>query len=207
MVADRQQPSDGNAQKGQQPQHQAKLQKAVPILQDSYSKTFNDRVEYQPGAPFDSMGSKKAGVLGIVNVLFAMYFRLNILRLCKNLIRPVETRKLHESGTMADMVTYRYYIGRLNMFEDQHGAAEVSLDYALRHCHRASTGNKKRILRYLIPVKLLRGKLPTAYGKSSPVCGRFRGTGVPCIPTAIESTFAPDICLCKHLGESDVLMQ
>ncbi|KAG7349861.1 PCI domain containing protein [Nitzschia inconspicua] len=143
------------------PQQRANLQKAVPIMQDSYSKTFNDRTEFQPGAPFDSVGSKKAGVLAIVNVLFGMYFRLNILRLCKNLIRPVEGRKLNETGTMADMVTYNYYIGRLNMFEDQHDKAEVCLDYALQHCHKDAVHNKKCILKYLVPVKLYRGRLPS----------------------------------------------
>ena len=148
-----------------QQHHQAKLQKAVPILQDSYSKTFNDRTEYQPGAPFDNVGSKQAGVLPIVNELFGMYFRLNILRLCKNLIRPVETKKLHEKGSMADMVTYRYYIGRLSMFEDQHDSAEIHLEYALQHCHKSATKNKKRILKYLVPVKLYRGRLPTTYRK------------------------------------------
>ena len=150
--------------------HQANLQKAVPILQDSYSKTFNDRTEYESGAPFDSVGSKQAGVLAIVNILFEMYFRLNILRLCKNLIRPVETKKLSEKGSMADMVTYRYYIGRLSMFEDQHSSAEIHLEYALSHCHKHAWKNKTRILKYLIPVKLYRGRLPTSYCKS--VCNR-----------------------------------
>jgi nuclear mRNA export protein PCID2/THP1 len=115
----------------------------------------------KPGAPFDEVGSKKAGVLDIVNQLFAMYFRLNILRLCKNLIRPVETRKLNEQGDMGAMVTYRYYIGRLNMFEDQHELAEQNLDYAFQHCHRNAIHNKRCILRYLVPVKLFRGRLPT----------------------------------------------
>lgn len=63
------------------------------------------------------------------------------------------------------MVTYRYYAGRLNMFEDQYEAAESNLDYALKHCHRAAIKNKKGILRYLVPVKLLRGRLPTAQCK------------------------------------------
>mmetsp|Transcript_12195 Transcript_12195/g.34880 ORF Transcript_12195/g.34880 Transcript_12195/m.34880 type:complete len:366 (+) Transcript_12195:151-1248(+) len=143
--------------------HHTKLQKVVPILQESYSKTFNDRTEYQPGAPFDNAGSKQAGVLAIVNELFGMYFRLNILRLCKNLIRPVETKKLSEKGSMSEMVTYRYYIGRLSMFEDDHPRAETNLEYALRHCHKSATSNKKRILKYLVPVKLYRGKLPTTY--------------------------------------------
>ena len=65
----------------------ARLQNAVTLLQASYSKTLNDRVELRPNEPFSEEGSKKAGVLYIVNQLFGMYFRLNTLRLCKNLLR------------------------------------------------------------------------------------------------------------------------
>ena len=71
--------------------------------------------------------------------------------------RPVESRGIHQNGTMGEMVTYRYYVGRLNMFEDQYELAEENFDYALEHCHRSAVGNKKRILNYLVPVKLLRG--------------------------------------------------
>jgi len=102
------------------------------------------------------------GVLYIVNQLFSMYFKLNTLRLCKNLTKPVESRNIHQSGTMGEMVTYRYYVGRLNMFEDQYDLAEQNFDYALQHCHLSSVANKKRILNYLVPVKLLRGRLPTS---------------------------------------------
>lgn len=140
----------------------ARLQSAVTLLQASYSKTLNDRVELRPNEPFSEEGSKKAGVLYIVNQLFSMYFKLNTLRLCKNLLKPVESRNIHKSGTMGEMVTYRYYVGRLNMFEDQYDLAEENFDYALRHCYRSSVANKKRILNYLIPVKLLRGRLPTS---------------------------------------------
>lgn len=140
----------------------ANLQKAVTLLQESYSKTSNDRKEFQPGAPLSEEGSKKAGVLAIVNELFAIYFRLNTLRLCKNLLRPVETRKLHEQGRMSEMVTYRYYVGRLFLFEDQYDMAEQNLDYALQHCHKKALHNKRCILRYLIPVKLYGGRLPSS---------------------------------------------
>eukprot|EP00578_Thalassiosira_sp_NH16_P012105 CAMPEP_0181113110 /NCGR_PEP_ID=MMETSP1071-20121207/20173_1 /TAXON_ID=35127 /ORGANISM="Thalassiosira sp., Strain NH16" /LENGTH=413 /DNA_ID=CAMNT_0023197127 /DNA_START=8 /DNA_END=1249 /DNA_ORIENTATION=+ len=140
----------------------ARLQNAVTLLQASYSKTLNDRVELRANDPFGEEGSKKAGVLYIVNQLFSMYFRLNTLRLCNNLLKPVETRGIHESGTMGEMVTYRYYVGRLNMFEDQYDLAEQNFDYALRHCHHTAVANKKRILNYLIPVKLLRGRLPSS---------------------------------------------
>jgi hypothetical protein len=65
------------------------------------------------------------------------------------------------SGNKGDMVTYRYYVGRLNMFEDQFELAEENLEYAFVHCHVRAVANKKRILNYLIPVKLVRGRLPS----------------------------------------------
>ena len=82
--------------------------------------------------------------------------------------RPVESRQLHEQGSMGEMVTYRYYVGRLNMFEDQYQSAEANLEYALLHCHKSAIQNKRKILNYLLPVKLLRGRLPT---KQCTYCG------------------------------------
>ena len=147
------------------PSDHAKLQNAATLLQESFSRTFNDRKELVPGAPYDEEGSKKAGVLLIVNELFSIYFRLNTLRLCKNLLRPVQQRKLHEQGTMGQMVTYRYYVGRLNLFEDQYADAEENLEFAFTNCHKNAVHNKKCILHYLIPVKLFRGRLPSAQCK------------------------------------------
>lgn len=145
----------------------AKLHNAVTLLQESFSRTINDRKEYHPDAPLSEEGSKKAGVLAIVNELFAIYFRLNTLRLCRNLLRPVETRKLHEQGSMGHLVAYRYYVGRLYLFEDQYQEAEDSLSFAFRMCHKKAIHNKKAILRYLIPVKIFRGRLPSPQCKSS----------------------------------------
>jgi nuclear mRNA export protein PCID2/THP1 len=144
----------------------SKLQNAVNLLQESFSRCLNDRKDHNPGAALSEDGSKKTGVLYIVNQLFAMYFKLNTLRLCKNLLRPVESRGLHLSGDMGDVVTYRYYVGRLYMFEDQYELAESNLEFALIHCHKSASKNKKCILRYLIPVKLFRGRLPTSNCKS-----------------------------------------
>jgi nuclear mRNA export protein PCID2/THP1 len=139
----------------------------VSLLQDSFSKAFNDRRELVAGAPYSEEGSKKAGALGIVNELFSIYFVLNTLRLCTNLIKPVEQKKLHMQGTMAEMVTYRYFAGRLCLFEDNFEAAEIHLDYALVKCHKAALQNKRCILRYLIPVKIFRGLLPSSQCKAN----------------------------------------
>jgi len=65
----------------------ARLHSAVTLLQASYSKTLNDRVDMRRNEPLSEDGSKKVGVLYIVNQLFSMYFELNTLRLCKNLLK------------------------------------------------------------------------------------------------------------------------
>lgn len=139
----------------------AKLNQAANILRDSFSKSVNDRKEYKSDAPYGEEGSKKAGVLGIVNELFAIYFTLNTLRLCMNIIRPVEQRSLHDAGPISHKVTYRYYVGRLNLYEDNYDGAEANLEYAFTNCHKDAIRNKRCILRYLIPVKLYRAKLPS----------------------------------------------
>ena len=48
------------------------------------------------------------------------------------------------------------------VFDDDFGVAEQHLEYAFRHCKSDSRRNKALILRYLLPVKLLMGKMPTA---------------------------------------------
>ena len=102
-------------------------------------------------------------LLQIVNELFSIYFQLNTLRLCKNLVRPVERLKLQDKcRTAGQIVTYRYYVGRMALFEDQYAEAESHLEFAFNNCHKDAIHNKKCILRYLIPVKLYRGRLPAA---------------------------------------------
>jgi hypothetical protein len=153
----------------------AKLNAAALLLQESYSKSYSDRKELIPGAPYDDDGSKKVAVLFIVNELFKIYFRLNTLRLCKNVAKPTEAKKLHEQGTMAQMVTYKYFSGRLCLFEDNFVDAEKNLEYAFLNCPNDAIHNKRCILRYLIPVKLYRGKLPT------PMCKIARASAVALI--------------------------
>jgi len=55
---------------------------------------------------------------------------------------------------------YAYYIGRKALFDADYGSAKENLTFALTHCHKESTKNKRLILTYLIPVNLLRGRLP-----------------------------------------------
>ncbi len=129
------------------------------------------------------------GMLNIVNQLFKIYFKVNKLHLCKPLIRAIESSSLKDrywrvtSLTVdhyhinlklsvkknisffrypkSQQVTYKFYVGRKYMFDNDFKSAENYLTYAFEHCHRRCTANKRAILIYLIPVKMLLGHMPT----------------------------------------------
>ncbi|XP_070712029.1 PCI domain-containing protein 2 [Pempheris klunzingeri] len=65
------------------------------------------------------------------------------------------------SDNPAQKVTYKYYVGRKAMFDSDFKPAEEFLSYAFHHCHRSSQKNKRMILIYLLPVKMLLGHMPT----------------------------------------------
>merc|ERR1719193_3038691 len=104
--------------------------------------------------------SKKWGMLNLVNQLFKIYFKVNKLHLCKPLIRAVESSALKDRFSKSQLVTYRYYVGRKYMFDNNFKEAEEYLRYAFEKCDRDSKVNKKLVLIYLIPVKMLLGQMP-----------------------------------------------
>lgn len=104
--------------------------------------------------------TKRWGMLNIVNQLFKIYFKVNKLHLCKPLIRAIESSNLKERYPKSQQVTYKYYVGRKHMFDNNFKAAEEYLSYAFEKCHIKSKANKRSILIYLIPVKMLLGHMP-----------------------------------------------
>jgi hypothetical protein len=123
--------------------------------------------------PITTYGSKKIALLAVVNNLFKIYFKVNTLPLCSKLINIVEG----PSGVMShlkmfplsDVVSYKFYIGRLKMFEDHYEEARDALRFALRYTPLRCFKNRQRILTSLIPVEMCLGILPsekntTTYG-------------------------------------------
>ena len=106
---------------------------------------------------------KRLATLRIVNDLFRIYFKLNTLRNCKYLIRVVEAKKFvpFEYFHAGDRVTYKFFVGRLAVFDENFVEADDHLTYAFNHCHAKATKNRRLILKYLVPVKILIGKLPS----------------------------------------------
>lgn len=105
--------------------------------------------------------SKKWGMLGIVNQLFKIYFRINKLQLCKPLIRAIDSLPIKDMFPKAHLVTYRFFVGKKAMFDSDYKLADEYLTYAFEHCHQASKKNKRTILIYLLPVKMQLGKMPS----------------------------------------------
>ena len=75
---------------------------------------------------------KKLALLEIINTLFKVYFQLNTLRLCKTLINAVNSKQFLEFDMFpaSQRVTYRYFTGRLNIFDEKY----VSLHLRLLEC-------------------------------------------------------------------------
>ncbi|RHY23833.1 hypothetical protein DYB32_009051 [Aphanomyces invadans] len=145
--------ADAEASKKRDGEVHDNVKNAEQHLKRAFSMTVNDR------APVEL--SKRPGTLYIVNQLFKIYFHLNAINLCRNLIRAVELQSFDQFDKR-DQVTYKYYLGRIFMFQDQYHQAESSLSYAWRHCHKKYSHNKRRILQFLVPVKLILGVMPSA---------------------------------------------
>ncbi|MCP9264889.1 PCI domain-containing protein 2 [Dirofilaria immitis] len=106
--------------------------------------------------------SKKMAMLNLTNQLFRIYFRINKLNLLKPLIRAIDNSgPLYQTFSMADKVTYKYYLGRKAMFDSDLSLSEESLSYAFRNCPSHCARNKRLILIYLIPVKMFLGHMPS----------------------------------------------
>ncbi|KAK9947942.1 hypothetical protein M0R45_003537 [Rubus argutus] len=107
-------------------------------------------------------GPKRVGALYVTCQLFKVYFKLGTVHLCRSVIRSIETARIFdfEEFPKRDKVTYMYYTGRLEVFNENFPAADDKLSYALKHCNPRSEANIRMILKYLIPVKLSIGIIP-----------------------------------------------
>lgn len=135
------------------------LREALHDLTKGFSSLFKDRT------PVSSPQSKKRAILAAVNVLFKVYFRLNTLHLCSRSISVVEGpgRVTDDLSCFpaCDVATYKYYIGRLKMYEDKYEDARECLRFALRHTPASSLRNRQRILATLVPVEMTLGVMPS----------------------------------------------
>ena len=130
----------------------------LEIAADTYMQCFRTCVA-DTRASIDC--TKKWGILFITNQLFKIYFMINKLHLLKPLIRAVDACDLKTQFPLGQRVTYSFFQGRKALFENDYTLALKSLEFAFSKCHISSSQNKKQILIYLIPVKMIKGVLPS----------------------------------------------
>ncbi|XP_037033737.1 PCI domain-containing protein 2 homolog isoform X2 [Bradysia coprophila] len=104
--------------------------------------------------------TKRLGMLNLVNQLLKIYFRINKLNLCKPLIRAIDSSAYKDQFPLSQQITYKYFVGRKAMFDSDYRSADEFLSFAFQNCHRKFPKNKRLILIYLVPVKMLLGYMP-----------------------------------------------
>lgn len=92
-------------------------------------------------------GSKRVGALYVTCQLFKTYFKLGTVHLCRSVIRSIETARIFdfEEFPVRDKVTYMYYTGRLEVYNENFPAADHKLSYALTRCDARKEANIRSV--------------------------------------------------------------
>ncbi|KAF8345580.1 hypothetical protein F5887DRAFT_168384 [Amanita rubescens] len=133
------------------------MEEAARIISKAFSNCIIDRV-----SPPDQ--SRKWGVYYVVGLIMKCYFRVKRISLSKNILRALQASSdvpPLSAFPRSHQVTYRYYIGMISFLNEDYANAEQELTLAFYHCHIGSQSNQTRILTYLIPLRILKGHLPS----------------------------------------------
>lgn len=133
----------------------ANIEEAASQLMNCFRVCANDSrtaIEY----------SKRKAMMNIINQLFKIYFRINKLNLYKPLVRALENANIMEHFSLAERVTYSYFTGMKSLYDSDYRKADNLLSFAFENCHKQYFKNRRIILIFLIPVKMLfAGSMPT----------------------------------------------
>lgn len=101
--------------------------------------------------------SRKWGTYRIAGILFRIYFHLKQLNLCTNMLRTINAAELPpiDAFPKSHICTYKFYSGRFHFLNEKFDLAEADLSFALQLCPPNSHKNKRSILIFLIPTRLI----------------------------------------------------
>ncbi|XP_045783743.1 PCI domain-containing protein 2 homolog [Maniola jurtina] len=107
--------------------------------------------------------TKKLAMLYLAIQLFKVYFRLNKIHLHEPLAKAIHDTgyELWEKFPLKQKITYKYFLGRIAMFSLKNRLADELLSYVFDACHGKT--QKKLVLTYLIPVKMMLGYMPNVH--------------------------------------------
>lgn len=123
----------------------------------------------------DVVPQKQRLLLSIVNKLNNIYFRIDSPQLCSNIFKNFKPKSMFQSFReypLLQQIEFRYLLGRYYMINFRMTNSYVQLDSAFRmlcgvisncqspEAQNIMVRNLKRVLKYLIPVGLIIGKMP-----------------------------------------------
>ncbi|KIJ69749.1 hypothetical protein HYDPIDRAFT_142294 [Hydnomerulius pinastri MD-312] len=133
------------------------MESAAGVVAKAFSNCMTDRT-----SPVDQ--SRKWGTYYVVGLVMKCYFRVKRISLSKNILRALNANPdlpPLAAFPRSHQVTYRYYLGMLSFLNEDYAKAEQELTLAFYHCHIQAQRNQERILTCLIPLRILRGHLPS----------------------------------------------
>ncbi|KAI9569279.1 hypothetical protein HD554DRAFT_599157 [Boletus coccyginus] len=133
------------------------MESAAGVVAKAFSNCMTDRT-----SPPDQ--SRKWGIYYVVGLVMKCYFRVKRISLSKNILRALDANPDIPPLTAyprSHQVTYRYYLGMLSFLNEDYAKAEQELTLGFYHCHIQAHRNQERILTCLIPLRILRGHLPS----------------------------------------------
>ncbi|KAF5363596.1 hypothetical protein D9756_000305 [Leucocoprinus leucothites] len=132
------------------------MEEAARIIAKAFSNCMVDRIS----PPSES---RKWGVYYVVGLILKCYFRVKRISLAKNILRALQANDIPPLSAYprSHQVTYRYYIGMLSFLNEDFVKAEEELTLAFYNCHIGAHSNQERILGYLIPLRIIKGYLPS----------------------------------------------
>jgi hypothetical protein len=132
------------------------MEEAARIIAKAFGNCLTDRT-----SPYAY--SRKWGVYYVVGLVLKCYFRVKRISLSKNILRALEANDIPPLAEYprSHQVTYRYYLGMLSFLNEEYAKSEQELTLAFYHCFIGAHSNQERILTFLIPLRIIRGHLPS----------------------------------------------
>ena len=103
--------------------------------------------------------SKRMGTMYIANLIFKVNSKLN--QSSASIVKAMSASDLPKlyKFPKSHQVTFSYYTGLMQFLEGKYESSEAKFNFALENCLHSET-NLKKILLFLIPLKMLNGILP-----------------------------------------------
>lgn len=138
-------------------------------------KIFNN-IRSQLGAGDQTEAMKKLILLYMGVKLCLIYFKIHNPLLCRNIFSNMNNAQLRLSWfSHNDQVQYRYYSGKYCFIRHQFIDAYHHFLWCLAQCPQGPHANVTRILKYLLPIGIIIGKIP----RFNTFIELYRGQQVP----------------------------